>query len=104
MHKIGFNRDQYLALQSEHIAQRRQQFGGTLYLEFGGKLVDDMHASRVLPGFTPDNKIVMLAELAEEAEIVVAVNALDFQRRKMREDLGITYEDDVFRHIDMFRE
>ena len=104
MHAIGFDRDQYLALQSEHIAQRRQQFGGTLYLEFGGKLVDDMHASRVLPGFTRDNKIVMLAELADEAEIVVAVNALDFQRRKMREDLGITYEDDVFRHIDMFRE
>lgn len=103
MRKIGFDRQKYIELQSAHIAQRRQQFGGKLYLEFGGKLVDDMHASRVLPGFTPDNKIVMLAHLADEVEIVVAVNAKDFARNKMRADLGIPYEDDVLRHIDAFR-
>lgn len=90
-------------MQSQHIAERRAQFGGKLYLEFGGKLVDDMHASRVLPGFTPDNKIVMLAELADEVEIVVVVNAADFARNKVRADLGIPYEDDVLRHVDAFR-
>ena len=104
MHRIGFNRDTYIRLQSEHIAQRRAQFGGKLYLEFGGKLVDDMHASRVLPGFTPDNKIVMLKELADEVEIIVAVNAKDFARRKVRADMGITYDDEVLRQIDEFRE
>ena len=103
MHKIGFDREQYIRLQSEHIAQRRKQFGGKLYLEFGGKLVDDLHASRVLPGFTPDNKIVMLGNLKDEVEIVVAVNAQDFTRNKVRADYGITYEDDVLRHIDEFR-
>ena len=102
--RIGFDRDKYLRMQSEHIAERRRQFGGKLYLEFGGKLVDDMHASRVLPGFTPDNKIVMLAELIDEVEIIVAVNARDFQRRKVRADLGIGYEDEVLRHIDAFRD
>ncbi|WP_026427658.1 DUF1846 domain-containing protein [Actinomyces slackii] len=101
--RIGFDRDKYLGMQSRHIAERRAQFGGKLYLEFGGKLVDDLHASRVLPGFTPDNKIVMLAELAEEVEIVVAVNAKDFARNKVRADLGIPYEDDLLRHIDAFR-
>ena len=104
MHRIGFNRDTYIRLQSEHIAQRRAQFGGKLYLEFGGKLVDDMHASRVLPGFTPDNKIVMLKELADEVEIIVAVNAKDFARRKVRADMGTTYDDEVLRQIDEFRE
>ncbi|QPK82166.1 DUF1846 domain-containing protein [Schaalia sp. ZJ405] len=104
MHRIGFDRKKYLKLQSEHIAARRAQFGGKLYLEFGGKLVDDMHASRVLPGFTPDNKIVMLSELAEDVEIIVAVNAKDFARRKVRADLGTTYEDEVLRHIDAFGE
>ena len=104
MHRIGFNRDTYIRLQSEHIAQRRAQFGGKLYLEFGGKLVDDMHASRVLPGFTPDNKIVMLKELADEVEIIVAVNAKDFARRKVRADTGTTYDDEVLRQIDEFRE
>ncbi|MDO4242613.1 MAG: DUF1846 domain-containing protein [Actinomyces sp.] len=101
--RIGFDRDKYLTMQSEHIAERRAQFGGTLYLEFGGKLVDDMHASRVLPGFTPDNKIVMLAELADDVEIIVAVNAKDFARNKVRADLGTSYEDEVLRHIDAFR-
>ena len=103
MDKIGFDHDKYLKLQSEHIAQRRAQFDGKLYLEFGGKLVDALHASRVLPGFTPDNKIVMLERLKDEVEIVVAVNAQDFQRHKMRADFGISYEDDVLRHIDAFR-
>ena len=104
MHRIGFNRDTYIRLQSEHIAQRRAQFGGKLYLEFGGKLVDDMHASRVLPGFTPDNKIIMLKELADEVEIIVAVNAKDFARRKVRADMGTTYDDEVLRQIDELRE
>ena len=104
MHRIGFDRDTYIRLQSEHIAQRRAQFGGKLYLEFGGKLVDDMHASRVLPGFTPDNKIVMLKELANEVEIIVAVNAKDFARRKVRADMGTTYDDEVLRQIDELRE
>ena len=104
MHRIGFDRDTYIRLQSEHIAQRRAQFGGKLYLEFGGKLVDDLHASRVLPGFTPDNKIVMLKELADEVEIIVAVNAKDFARRKVRADMGTTYDDEVLRQIDELRE
>ena len=101
--RIGFDRDKYLRMQSSHIAERRAQFGGKLYLEFGGKLIDDMHASRVLPGFTPDNKIVMLAELADEVEIVMAVNAKHLSRNKVRADLGIPYEDDLLRHIDAFR-
>ena len=104
MHRSGFDRDTYIRLHSEHIAQRRAQFGGKLYLEFGGKLVDDMHASRVLPGFTPDNKIVMLKELADEVEIIVAVNAKDFARRKVRADMGTTYDDEVLRQIDELRE
>ncbi len=102
MGAVGFDRNRYLQLQGEHIEARRRQFGGKLYLEFGGKLVDDMHASRVLPGFTPDNKIVMLAGLTDEVEIVVVVNAEDFARRKVRADFGISYEDDVLRHIDAF--
>ena len=101
--RIGFDRDKYLRMQSERIAERRAQFGGKLYLEFGGKLIDDMHASRVLPGFTPDNKIVMLAELADEVEIIVAVSAKDLARNKVRADLGTGYEDEVLRHIDAFR-
>ncbi len=103
MHGIGFDREKYLALQAEHIDARRKQFGGRLYLEFGGKLFDDMHASRVLPGFTPDNKIAMLETLADEIEIVVTVSALDLARHKVRADLGIPYEDDVLRLIDAFR-
>ncbi|NLA29596.1 MAG: DUF1846 family protein, partial [Propionibacterium sp.] len=103
MHTIGFDRERYVALQTEQIEKRRQQFGGKLYLEFGGKLFDDMHATRVLPGFTPDNKMVMLEKLAEEVEIVVVVSALDLARNKVRADLGITYEDEVLRYVDAFR-
>ncbi|MDO5080218.1 DUF1846 domain-containing protein [Buchananella hordeovulneris] len=102
--QVGFDSAKYIEMQSRHIAERRAQFGGKLYLEFGGKLVDDMHAARVLPGFTPDNKIVMLASLREEVEIVVAVSARDFARNKVRADLGIPYEDDVLRHVDAFRD
>ncbi|MBM7824752.1 uncharacterized protein (UPF0371 family) [Arcanobacterium pluranimalium] len=101
---IGFDREKYIALQSEHIAQRREQIGGKLYLEMGGKLFDDMHASRVLPGFTPDNKIVMLEQLKDELEIIIVVNAMDLERQKIRADLGISYEDDVLRLVDVFRE
>lgn len=102
-HKIGFDRERYLELQAEHIDRRRHQFGGKLYLEFGGKLFDDHHASRVLPGFTPDNKIRMLKTLADEVEIVVAISANDLARNKIRADLGITYETDVLRLIDEFQ-
>ena len=103
MSGIGFDRDKYVALQSEHIEARRTQFGGKLYLEFGGKLFDDFHASRVLPGFAPDNKISMLKTLADEVEIVVVVNANDLAQQKVRADLGIPYEADVLRLIDEFR-
>ena len=103
-HHIGFDRQRYITLQSEHISQRRAEIGGRLYLEMGGKLFDDMHASRVLPGFTPDNKIAMLERLRDEVEILVCLNAKDLQRQKVRADLGITYEDDVLRLIDVFRE
>lgn len=102
--KIGFDSDKYLKLQSEHIDARRQQFGGKLYLELGGKLFDDYHASRVLPGFSPDLKIQMLERLKSDLEIVIAVNARDLVRHKVRADLGISYEQDVFRLIDVFRE
>lgn len=101
---IGFDRDRYLTLQSEHIEARRLAIGGKLYLEMGGKLFDDMHASRVLPGFTPDTKIAMLERLRDELEIVVVVNARDLIRNKMRADLGISYSDDALRLIDAFRE
>lgn len=90
-------------MQSEQIAQRRRKFGGKLYLEFGGKLFDDMHASRVLPGFTPDNKIAMLETMRDEVEVVVVVSAKDIAVKKQRSDLGIPYEDDVLRLIDAFR-
>ncbi|MGO1945016.1 MAG: DUF1846 domain-containing protein, partial [Ancrocorticia sp.] len=104
MAQLGFDREKYLTLQLEHIKERRAQFGGKLYLEFGGKLFDDMHASRVLPGFLPDNKIVMLEEMRDDVEIVMAVSARDIQRNKVREDLGIAYDQDVLRLIDAFRE
>ncbi len=90
-------------MQSEHIKQRIQQFGGKLYLEFGGKLFDDYHASRVLPGFNPDSKINMLLQLKDHAEIVIAINANDIEKNKVRGDLGITYDLDVLRLIDAFR-
>lgn len=103
MDRIGFDNDKYLQMQSEHIKQRIKQFGGKLYLEFGGKLFDDYHASRVLPGFKPDSKINMLLQLKEHAEIVIAINANDIEKNKVRGDLGITYDLDVLRLIDAFR-
>ncbi len=101
--KIGFDNDKYLKLQSEHINQRIAQFGGKLYMEFGGKLFDDYHASRVLPGFEPDSKIKMLTKLRDKAEVVIAVNAGDIAKNKVRGDYGITYDLDVLRLIDAFR-
>ncbi|MCG7421694.1 DUF1846 domain-containing protein [Micrococcus porci] len=101
---LGFDREQYIALQSQHIQERRRQLGGKLYLEMGGKLFDDLHASRVLPGFTPDNKIAMLDRIKDETEILVCFNAKDLERNKVRADLGITYEEDVLRLVDVFRE
>lgn len=100
---IGFDRDKYLALQTAHIEERRKQFGDKLYLEFGGKLFDDMHASRVLPGFLPDNKILMLESLKDDIEVVMVVSAKDLARNKVRADLGISYDSDVLRLIDEFR-
>ena len=100
---IGFDHEKYLTTQSEQIKKRIAQFGGKLYLEFGGKLFDDFHASRVLPGFEPDSKIRMLQQLKEDVEIVVAINAADIEKNKVRGDLGITYDDDVLRLIDIFR-
>jgi len=93
----GFDNDKYLKIQSEHIKQRIEQFGDKLYLEFGGKLLDDNHASRVLPGFQPDSKMKMLMQLSDCAEIVIAISAHDIESGKMRGDLGITYEEDVLR-------
>ena len=103
MGQIGFDNDKYLAMQSAHIRERISKFGGKLYLEFGGKLFDDFHASRVLPGFQPDSKIRMLQQLRDDAEIVIAVNANDIEKNKVRGDLGITYDSDVLRLIDEFR-
>ena len=99
----GFDNDKYLKLQSDKIKERISLFGGKLYLEFGGKLFDDFHASRVLPGFAPDSKIRMLIELREEAEIIIAINTADIEKNKVRGDLGITYDLDVLRLIDAFR-
>ncbi len=104
MKKIGFDSQKYIRMQSEHIQERIKQFGGKLYLEFGGKLFDDYHASRVLPGFQPDNKIRMLMELKDQAEIVIAINANDIENNRLRSDLGITYDMEVIRLIDVFRE
>ena len=103
MLKIGFDNDKYLRLQSKHIKERIEQFGGKLYLEFGGKLFDDFHAARVLPGFAPDSKLQMLLQIRDEAEIVIAINASDIEKNKVRGDLGITYDLDVLRLIDAFR-
>ena len=101
--RLGFDNEKYLEMQSEHIRSRISQFGGKLYLEFGGKLFDDHHASRVLPGFHPDSKIRMLMQLKEQVEIVVAVSAMDLEKSKVRGDLGITYGSDTLRLIDTFR-
>ena len=99
----GFDNQAYLKIQSQEIRKRIAQFGGKLYLEFGGKLFDDYHASRVLPGFQPDSKIRMLCTLKEDVEIVIAVNAADIEKNKIRGDLGIPYDEDVLRLIDTFR-
>ena len=103
MKKIGFDNEKYVKIQSEHIRERIEQFGGKLYMEFGGKLFDDYHASRVLPGFQPDSKIRMLQQFKDDVEIVIAINANAIEQNKMRGDLGITYEEDVLRLIDGFR-
>ena len=104
MGSIAFDNDKYLQTQSEHIRQRIGQFGGKLYLEFGGKLYDDNHASRVLPGFQPDSKLKMLIQLKDQVEMVIAINAADIEKNKVRGDLGITYDRDVIRLIDVFRD
>ena len=103
MQKIGFDNDKYLKMQSERIQERIATFGGKLYLEFGGKLFDDFHASRVLPGFEPDSKLKMLLQLKEQAEIVIVISAGDIEKNKVRSDIGISYDMDVLRLIDAFR-
>lgn len=104
MRKIGFDNDKYLSMQSEHIRERIGLFGDKLYLEFGGKLFDDYHASRVLPGFAPDSKLQMLLQLADQAEMIISINAADIERNKIRHDLGITYDQDVIRLIGVYKE
>ncbi len=101
--KLGYDNDKYILTQSAHIRERINQFGGKLYLEFGGKLYDDNHAARVLPGFQPDSKLRMLLEIKDQVEIVIAINADDIEKNKVRGDLGITYDRDVIRLIDIFR-
>ena len=103
MKKIGFDNEKYIATQSAHIKERIAHFGGKLYLEFGGKLFDDYHASRVLPGFEPDSKVRMLCQMKDDAEIVIVISAGDIEKNKVRSDLGITYDVDVLRLIDAFR-
>ncbi len=103
MKRIGFDNEKYVEMQSAHIKERIAKFGGKLYLEFGGKLFDDFHASRVLPGFQPDSKIRMLAQLKDDAEIVITIKAGDIIENKVRADLSITYDLDVLRLIDAFR-
>ena len=103
MYRAGFDNDKYLRLQSQKIRERIARFGGKLYLEFGGKLFDDYHAARVLPGFQPDSKVRMLLEMKDEAEIVIVISADDIERDKRRGDLGITYDEDALRLIDAFR-
>ena len=102
--QIAFDNDKYIRIQSEHIRERIAQFGNKLYLELGGKLFDDMHASRVLPGFMPDSKLRMLTQLRDSLEIVIVISALDIERNKVRQDLGITYDEDVLRLRDAFME
>jgi len=100
--KIGFDNDKYIRIQSEHIRERISQFGDKLYMEFGGKLFDDNHASRVLPGFEPDSKFKMLSQLVDISEIIIVISALDIEKNKVRADLGITYDMDVLRLRDEF--
>lgn len=102
--KIGFDNHKYLTMQSQHIKERISKFGDKLYLEFGGKLLDDYHASRVLPGFAPDSKLQMLLQLADQAEMIISINADDVEKNKVRHDLGITYDLDVLRLIGVYRE
>ncbi len=102
MHK-GFSNEKYIELQAARIKERIAQFGGKLYLEFGGKLFDDYHASRVLPGFEPDSKFRMLKSLAADVEVIIAINANDIEKNKARGDLGITYDEDVLRLADIYR-
>ena len=103
MFRVGFDNEKYLKLQSQRILERVEKFGGKLYLEFGGKLFDDFHAARVLPGFCPDSKMRMLLQLKEQAEVVLVINAEDIEKSKRRGDLGITYDADTMRLIDAFR-
>ena len=103
MNKIAFDNEKYLKMQSEHILERINKFDNKLYLEFGGKLFDDHHAARVLPGFQPDSKLNMLLQLKEQVEIVIAVCASDIEKNKIRSDMGITYDVEVLRLIDAFR-
>ena len=102
--KTGFDNEKYLRTQSEHIRQRIEQFDHKLYLEFGGKLFDDYHASRVLPGFSPDSKLRMLKQLSSQAELIIVISAKDIEKNKIRGDLGITYDSDVLRLIGSFHE
>ena len=102
--KTGFDNEKYLKMQSEHIRQRIEQFDHKLYLEFGGKLLDDYHASRVLPGFAPDSKLRMLKQLSDQAEIIIVISAKDIEKNKVRGDLGITYDSDVLRLMDSFKD
>ena len=95
--KIGFDNEKYLKIQSEHIKERISQFDGKLYLELGGKLFDDHHASRVLPGFQPDSKLRMFQKISDSIEIVIVISAADIEKNKKRADLGITYDEDVLR-------
>ena len=101
--KIGFDNEKYLQMQSSHIRERIAQFGNKLYLEFGGKLFDDYHASRVLPGFQPDSKLRMLRQLSDQAELIIVISAEDIEKNKVRGDLGITYDSDVLRLIDIYQ-
>ena len=100
--KIGFNNELYLKTQSEEISKRIEKFGGKLYLEFGGKLLDDFHAARVLPGFEPDSKLRMLKNLSHISEIIIVINAADIESNKKRGDLDITYDADVLRLMDEY--
>ena len=104
MVKHGFDNGKYLQMQSAHIRQRLDSFGGKLYLEFGGKLFDDNHAARVLPGFKPDSKLQMLLQLKEQVEVVIVINSGDIEKNKIRGDLGITYDQDVLRLLNIFRD
>lgn len=102
MKTIAFDSNKYLNLQRDHILERISQFDGKLYMEFGGKMLEDYHAARVLPGYEPDNKIKLLKELKEQVEIMIAINANNIEHSKARGDLGISYDQEVFRLIDKF--